>query len=87
VQAVAQELSEDERQAVKTFLQNLYNQSGFASRWEFAAAAGISEVALNEWLSPKGSLPNSLNLLRLLQATEALDDRFRTAIPTRRRQR
>ena len=85
MQDVAQELSENERQAVKTFLQNLYSRSGFASRWEFAVAAGISEAALGEWLSPKGSLPNSLNLLRLLQATDALEKRFSVPIPQRRR--
>jgi hypothetical protein len=83
---VAQELSEEEKAAVKTFLRNLYEQSRFTSRWELATAAGLSEMGINEWLSPKGSLPNALNLLRLLQATDALDESFRTAIPTRRRQ-
>jgi hypothetical protein len=82
---VAQELSEEERAAVKEFLQNLYEQSGFTSRWELAGAAGLSEMGINEWLSPKGSLPNALNLLRLLQAADALDERFQTPIPSRRR--
>lgn len=83
---MAQELSEEERQAVKAFLHNLYERSAFTSRWELAGAAGISELSLNEWLSPRGSLPNALNLLRLLQATEALERRFCTPIPQRRRQ-
>src|SRR5262245_62194816 len=73
---VAQELSEQEKQAVKAFLQHLYEESPFMSRWDLAYAAGLSEVSVNEWLSPKGSLPNALNLLRLLQATDALEKRF-----------
>jgi hypothetical protein len=81
---VAQELSEQEKEAVKAFLHHLYEESQFTSRWDLAYAAGLSEVSLNEWLSPRGSLPNSLNLLRLLQATGALEKRFRTHIPTRR---
>jgi hypothetical protein len=81
---VAQELSEQEKTAVKSFLWNLVEQSRFDSRWHLAYEAGLSEVSLNEWLSPKGSLPNSLNLLRLLQATEALEERYRRPIPTRR---
>ena len=83
--AVAQELSEAERQAVKVFLQQLYEQSAFAARWELAFAAGVSEANLNEWLSPKGSLPSALNLLRLLQAADALKPSFRAEIPPRRR--
>jgi hypothetical protein len=83
---VAQELSEEERQAVKGFLLNLYEHSRFDSRWQLARAAGVSEVGVNEWLSPKGSLPNALNLLRLLSACEALADPFRTAgLPERDR--
>lgn len=72
---------------MKAFLTNLVDQSSFASRRDLAFAAGLSELGINEWLSPKGSLPNALNLLRLLQATEALDVRFRTAIPTRHQRR
>jgi transcriptional regulator with XRE-family HTH domain len=82
---VAQELSPEEKDAVKTFLNNLVAQSGFASRRDLAFAAGLSELGINEWLSPKGSLPSALNLLRLLQATDALNEPFRTFIPTRHR--
>jgi hypothetical protein len=82
---VAQELSEAEREAVKAFLRNLVEQAGFP-RWELAFTAGLSEMSLHEWLSPKGSLPNALNLLRLLQATDALREPFQTPIPMRRRQ-
>lgn len=83
---MAQELSEQERRAVKAFLRHLYAESGFTTRWRLARAAEVSEVNLNEWLSDKGSLPSALNLLRLLQATEALEERFRTSIPVRERE-
>lgn len=71
---------------MKAFLRNLVAQSGFTTRWELAFAAGIPESNINEWLSNKGSLPSAANLLRLLQATDAIDERFLTEppIPTRR---
>jgi DNA-binding phage protein len=82
---MAQEFTEEEKEAVKAFLHNLFEESRFGARWELAAAAGVSEASLNEWLSPKGNLPGALNLLRLLQATEALEPSFRSDVPTRRR--
>jgi hypothetical protein len=77
-------VTEDERRAVKIFLENLLRESGLETRWELARAAGVSELSLNEWLSSRGSLPSALNLLRLLQAVGALEEPFRTPIPTRR---
>lgn len=76
-------VSEEERKAVKSFLCNLIKQSEIESRWQLAREAGVSELSLNEWMSEKGSLPSALNLLRLLQATGALEPSFRTEIPAR----
>ena len=72
---------------MKAFRTNLVERSDFSSRRDLAFAAGLSELSINEWLSPKGSLPNALNLLRLLQATGALHDRFHTDMPTRHQRR
>jgi len=83
-EGVPQEISEQERRAGKEFLHKLYDRSGFPSRWDFAVAAGVSEIAVNEWLSPKGSLPNLLNVLRMMQAAEVLPKDLTVPIPRRR---
>jgi hypothetical protein len=78
-------LSEAEKAAVKSFLRSLLAESPFRSRWELARAAEVSEVSLNGWLAPRGGLPDALNLLRLMQAAGAVEERYCTPIPGRRR--
>lgn len=82
-----QKLTDEEIAAVKAFLRRLLAESHFNTRWELAWATGVSDSSINEWLSPKGSLPSALHLLQLLQATDALEERFRTPVPTRRPRR
>lgn len=63
----------EEKDAVKAFVRDLYEGGGWKRRVDFARAADVSELSLNEWMSPKGSAPNAANLLRLIRAVPAYD--------------
>lgn len=70
---VAERLSQEERAEVQEFVRWLYARSRERSWAAFARRAGVSELSLSEWRSGRGT-PSAMNLLRLLKATDALNE-------------
>jgi hypothetical protein len=76
---MAERLDETEREEMRQFVAWLYERSGERTWAKFSRRAKVSEMSLGEWRSGRG-MPNALNLLRMLEASDALTDEATMAL-------